>query len=376
MIMADSLAIISGKGGSGKTTLAISLAQLLSSCGKRVLLADCDMSTHGATYFFEGMLSNKNKYHTVVGLLSKPSQENDKLEFLNVSESIWFLPSCVDFPSKNNFHNGLDDTHWNYFYNVVSKMDFDVVIYDCQAGYSVVTEIVTKYSNKNLAIIEADAISASSLRVLYAQLSENLDRGNTYQIFNKITKEEQDVYSKLTHGTLFTNLSPILFDWSVRKAFITNELPDIDASNPILTNSVYDLAIALFPNYRNDMREFLLNIKKDILAKLEDDASSVRSDMRKRMIEMYTTIIPALLSFMGVVITTLLFLERGVDSPILLIDNYMFFMLITVLLTMFLASFMSLLLKRSNRNDDTRKLKRKRQLLEDEIADITRKLQK
>ncbi|MCL2220821.1 MAG: ParA family protein [Oscillospiraceae bacterium] len=57
----ESLAIISGKGGSGKTTLAISLSQLLATCGKRVLLINCDMSTHGATYFFESLLSEKGK---------------------------------------------------------------------------------------------------------------------------------------------------------------------------------------------------------------------------------------------------------------------------------------------------------------------------
>lgn len=50
---AKTLALISGKGGSGKTTLGLSLASLLSSCNIKVLLVDCDLSTNGATYFYE-----------------------------------------------------------------------------------------------------------------------------------------------------------------------------------------------------------------------------------------------------------------------------------------------------------------------------------
>ena len=373
--MAESLAIISGKGGSGKTTLAISLAQLLSSCGKRVLLADCDMSTHGATYFFESLLSNKNKYHTVVDLLSDNNNlTNEKMEFLNVTEGFWFLPSCVNFPSKNNFRGGIEEVRWDYFNDTVNKMDFDVVIYDCQAGYSIVTEIVTKHSKKNLAVIEADAISASSLRVLYAQLSENLDRGNTFQIFNKITQEEQDVYSKLIHGTLFPNLSPILFDWNVRKAFVTNELPDIDSSNPILTNSVYDLAIALFANYKNEMREFLLKIKKDILSKLEDDVYKVKSGMRKNIIEVYMTTIPAMMSMISVILVIIMFYFERYSE---IYYNYTTLtVLLFVLITTLISSFATLISRKSKRNDETHQLRKKRQMLENEITDITKKLQK
>ena len=374
--MAESLAIISGKGGSGKTTLAISLAQLLSSCGKRVLLVDCDMSTHGATYFFESMLSNKNRYFTVIGLLFDNSNSiNDGMEFLNVSDNVWFLPSCVNFPSKSIPFSKAEKFRWYTFNDdIIKKKEFDVVIYDCQAGYSMITEMVTKKTNKNLAVIEADAISASSLRVLYAQLSENLDRGNTYQIFNKITQEEQDVYTKLIHGTLFTNLSPILFDWNVRKAFITNELPEINASNPILTNSVYNLAFDLFPNYKNEMREFLVKIKEDIISRLENEVYDVKRGMRGNLMEVFFKTIPVVMSIIGVFLAIFIYYFDGYYESYF--SDTMLTILYCTLITLSFSSFAALMSRKSKHSDEIRQLRKRRQNLEDEIKNIMKKIQK
>ena len=51
--MSTSIALMSGKGGSGKTSLALTIASILSECDIKVLMIDCDMATNGATYFFE-----------------------------------------------------------------------------------------------------------------------------------------------------------------------------------------------------------------------------------------------------------------------------------------------------------------------------------
>ena len=51
------LSLLSGKGGSGKTTMALSMSVLLSECGVKTLLIDCDLTTNGATYFYEDDLS-------------------------------------------------------------------------------------------------------------------------------------------------------------------------------------------------------------------------------------------------------------------------------------------------------------------------------
>ena len=55
--MGKSVALLSGKGGSGKTTLSLTIAYMFASYELKVLLVDCDLLTNGATYFFEDHLS-------------------------------------------------------------------------------------------------------------------------------------------------------------------------------------------------------------------------------------------------------------------------------------------------------------------------------
>ena len=371
--MTESLAIISGKGGSGKTTLAISLAQLLATCEKRVLLVDCDMSTHGATYFFEGHLTQKRKYVTFVDFINGEhfkENSNVKKEILQVSPNIEFIPSCVDFPSKSFSYEKMNKMMLHNFDELIhSDAPYDIVIFDCQAGYSTATDAVTKFAKKKLAVTEADAISASSLRVLYSQLSEQLDNGQTYQIFNKITKEEQDVYSKLTHGTLFTNLTPILFDWNVRKAFITNDLPNIDASNPSLTNSIYDLAIALFPSYKKELRKFIINVKEKMLSTLESKRLEIKYERnRKKSSYMFDLVIPIITS----IITAIPLFYIIVERPSFFDDSTFSSALVGAVIASIVVSFIWMFIKRHSDvgNRKKRFMLQKEEQLKEEIYQL------
>ena len=59
------IAIASGKGGTGKTTVATSLAMALSESGKSVSCLDCDVEAPNAHIFLRPMLDQ----HTQVNLL-------------------------------------------------------------------------------------------------------------------------------------------------------------------------------------------------------------------------------------------------------------------------------------------------------------------
>lgn len=97
--MCKSIALLSGKGGSGKTTLALSMATMLSECGVKVLLIDCDLSTNGATYFYEEKLAaKKNRITSFYDILF--NEKTEMIKFVEINENYHFLPSITQISKK------------------------------------------------------------------------------------------------------------------------------------------------------------------------------------------------------------------------------------------------------------------------------------
>jgi MinD-like ATPase involved in chromosome partitioning or flagellar assembly len=374
--MLNTLSIISGKGGSGKTSLAILLSQLFSSCGQKILLVDCDMSTHGATYFFEELLNQKEKYYTVSNILyGGINLQQSNLEILQLSSNIGFVPSRIDFSSKKKSGELTDSSKLQLFLNKIESQGYNIVIFDCQAGYSIETETAVSISKTNLAVIEADAISATALRVLYAQLAKQLDNGKTYQVFNKISKEEQEIYSKLTHGTFFTNVTPILFDWNVRKAFVTNELPEINTSNSILATSIYELALVLFPKYKDDLRKFILDIKQKKFTSLEKELKIIRLSSKTESLKKMINTVYLLVAGIGIVITFVT--NFFIDSSFKIHSDHIPIIFAIILFIICIVLFATLLVRRSQNNEHRKmmlKIENEQEQLEEEISQIKMKL--
>lgn len=275
------LAIVSGKGGSGKTTLALSLAALISKCGKKVLLFDCDSVTNGATYFFE-----KNKNKKLKGMRTtedyiynaqadeSTTHNTGKTDCFGIGDYFGFVPSITEVTKEYSQKTGT--LSFSGIEGVVEQVGADIVIFDCQAGYSAVTKFLLKHASIKLVVLEAEAISISAIRVLQAKLPHVLERKTTYQIMNKIQPEEYALYSGDRVDLLFPNLNPIIFDLNIRKCFAQNKLPTIDVNNFRFSIEICDLACALFPEFRKEILETRLELfyqkersAKDALATYE-----------------------------------------------------------------------------------------------------------
>ena len=268
--------ITSGKGGSGKTTLALSLAQVLSYCEINVLLLDCDFVTNGCTLFFEDQLVSEI---TVQELMQKSKKDvthrgDTTFKDINhVNKCFHFIPSIVN--TKGFKSSRSEPFTYENIQKYTEEIKAQVVIFDCQAGYSDVTEFLMQHSNINLVVLEADAISVSALRVLYSKISKAFDSTRTFQVLNKITNEEYDFFSKVTAGTMFPNLTPILFDWSVRKSFAVNQLPEVNIHKTIFSSYVLDLAQDLLPKYRKEINKFIYLTKKGKLELLQSSSKTL-----------------------------------------------------------------------------------------------------
>lgn len=268
-----SIALMSGKGGSGKTTLALSMASLLSSCGVKVLLIDCDISTNGATYFFEEEMSYSVDNIDTLHELIRDNKGRYNIKPYRVNEYFYFLPSVTKI-GEVWLEDFLGNDEQEYLFNLFTAIasNYDVILYDCQAGYTQLLEIIVRVSDRNLMVLEADSISASAVRNLFLKLNRLWDNKRIYQIFNKATKDEAEIYNKVTSGTIFDNIGCILFDWSVRRAFSVSKIPDMVHTSPEYGMQVYELCDSLIKNQdiSNKLSQYIKKKKLDELMTLEN----------------------------------------------------------------------------------------------------------
>ena len=248
--MSKTIALLSGKGGSGKTTVSLSIASMLSNCGVRTLLIDADLSTNGATYFYENKLSNNNM--KIASFCEILNGEKDIEEFIHINEYFDFCPSILQIIIKNvetfSYHGNNEEL--NKKFNEVLTEKYDVILFDCQAGYADILKIILPLVDINLIVMEADAISSAAIRSLYLKIGDIIEKKKVYQVFNKATPEEYEIYSKVTGGTVFTNIETIIFDWKIRKAFSVAQIPDMESTSASYGKQIYNICKILFTEER------------------------------------------------------------------------------------------------------------------------------
>lgn len=253
--MSTSIAFLSGKGGSGKTTLALSMANLLCKCGIKTLLIDCDMSTNGATYFYESQLVDRShgEQTKLLSFSAILSGEDFSLapSIFEISPNLAFIPSVSEFSDHHlsvtveNNNRNVERTIHNFLYWVQSR--YDVILFDCQAGYTDILPVLLPLMDVDLFVLEADSISASSMRSLHLKIGKSLGRARLYQVFNKATQEEFEIYSKIV-GTFFTNIGTLLFDWKIRQAFSRAQVPDLEYTSAKFGADLCDICKIIFPD--------------------------------------------------------------------------------------------------------------------------------
>lgn len=285
--MAMKLALLSGKGGSGKTSIALSLSKLLSDYKIHVLLIDCDTATNGATYFFENQL-----HANCLELKDLYRSTSEHRTLLSINEYFSFIPSSLSFSDKPL----VEDTMLPHFTKRILAMEenYDVIIFDCQAGYSDLLRAVLPIADENLMVMEPDAISSSAVRVLYTQITDILKVQRTYQIFNKITEEEYNIYKDVVLGTFFNALPPVSYNWEVRKAFALGQIPELASTDSCFGRNIYEIAKILFPDMTDKLYAYEVEVAKRELQELSAKRDALIADLQRMQKEkrslIYTTI--------------------------------------------------------------------------------------
>ena len=182
--MAITIAIASGKGGTGKTTISANLSVALSKFGKDVIVLDADIA-----------MAN---LELVMGLDGKPITLNDVLAgSASVEQAIYEEPGGVKVVPAGVSLDSFKKAKPEKLLEVLSKLHElgDIIIIDCPAGIG--KEALTAISTaEHLILIVNPEISSISDALKVVAIARRFETNILGTIINRTTMDDSELSSK------------------------------------------------------------------------------------------------------------------------------------------------------------------------------------
>ena len=179
------IAIISQKGGVGKTTTTVHLAAGLAKKGKKVLILDLDPQGNVSTCFFAN--SPKNMYHLLV------DQINPTECIMNVGDLLDIIPSDKNLAKAELTLAGVPSRETVLKRRLESVNNYDYIIIDCPPSLSLLSQNAMNFAKEAIIPVATEYLSIDALR----KTNQTIDEAN--ELFKhklKITHIIPTMYDK------------------------------------------------------------------------------------------------------------------------------------------------------------------------------------
>lgn len=189
---AKTIAISSGKGGVGKTSVAIKLAKILVEKGEKVLLIDCDYNLSNTAVKLGFPM--ENKFYEL--LTSEVSFD----EAIHKDGSFHLLSACNGHLDLFDNSNGLE----SLIIDIIAAHghEYDSIVLDCPAGLNREICALNSYCDHRFVVVTPDKSSITDSYSLIKVLSQKMGVRNHNLIFNKVSSDKQ--FQRLTKTFLDT----------------------------------------------------------------------------------------------------------------------------------------------------------------------------
>jgi septum site-determining protein MinD len=173
------VAVISGKGGVGKSTIAVNTASLLSLRGASTLLIDADVY-NPCVSFHLGLLPHP------VGLLDV-LENKAKIEDALVIDPASGL-RCLSASIQLNNKIGTENLG-----RLIKSLDYDYIIIDCAPGLSSVVEDVIAASNELVILMTPDIPSVTAAMKLISLVKDKIDHTRVHFVLNRVAEKPYEL---------------------------------------------------------------------------------------------------------------------------------------------------------------------------------------
>jgi chromosome partitioning protein len=185
-------AIMTMKGGTGKTTTAVSLAHGLSLSGRRVLLIDCDPQRSIAMTF--GVESPKG----LADLLT-----SGDVEILQVRDNLFFIDSGGRRLAEVELKLGpRENREWRLTDSLRYLKGCDYVICDCSPSLNLININALAYCNEIIIPVSMDYLSRSGAEQTAAIIEEIQSLSSQKRVFFRLLPTFYDSRVRLSHRIL------------------------------------------------------------------------------------------------------------------------------------------------------------------------------
>ncbi len=180
-LKAKTISVTAGKGGVGKTSVAVKMAKVLADSGYKVLLLDCD--TNLSNTVVKLGLPITNYFYELV------SAQREFEDCLHRDGHFHLLSGCngsIDLFNKNlEIDKIIIDILVNH------EHDYDYIILDCPAGITKETLTLNAYSDYRFVVVTPDKSSVTDSYSLIKILNKEFGVNQNHLLINRVSSEPQ-----------------------------------------------------------------------------------------------------------------------------------------------------------------------------------------